>query len=132
MAVKTYQGSCHCKKVRFEAQIDFSQGTFRCNCTRCSKTRLWGVNVKPEAFRLVSGENDLTHYGNHIQGMFCKHCGVSIGGRGELEHAGGKFIAINVGAFDNVDPKELNEIPIAFLDGRHDRWDRQPEFKNYL
>lgn len=73
MTTKTYQGSCHCGRVKFEADIDLAAGTAKCNCTFCTKARLWGVMIKPAAFRLKSGETDLQDYQASGQGR-CTTC----------------------------------------------------------
>ena len=130
---KTYQGSCNCKRVRFELTVDLSQGTFKCNCTRCMKGRLWAVSVKPDAVRLLSGEGELTRYApGTIEGLFCRHCGVGLGGRGDLPQAGGAFFAVNLGTLDDLPPEELAAAPVSYLDGRNDRWDRTPAFIGHL
>ena len=53
--ISTYNGGCHCGGLRFEAELDLSAGTIKCNCSYCVKSRFWLVRTEIENFR-ASGE----------------------------------------------------------------------------
>src|SRR5215212_11689725 len=79
MAKQTYQGSCQCRRIKFEASFDLADGTGKCNCTSCFKRRWWSAKVKPEDFRSIAGAELLSGYkpGQETgHAGFCKNCGV--------------------------------------------------------
>lgn len=127
MANKTYHGSCHCGAVKFEADADLAAGTFRCNCSICGKARHWLTSAS--ALRFTAGEDRLTDYqfaGHKIHHLFCSTCGIKVAGRS------GKGAVVNVMALDDATHEELAAAPIQYFDGKHDRFDREPEGKAYL
>jgi len=134
MTQKTYRGSCHCGAVRFEADIDFTQPTYRCNCSICSRNRFWAAVVKPNAFRLLEGRQELTQYlFNSMQNehYFCKTCGVRPYGRGRTPDDY-EVLGVNIGCLEDATPEELAAAPITYCDGKNDNWQNPPAIVSYL
>ena len=136
MANRTYHGSCHCKRIRFEANLDLSSGTGRCNCSYCGKVRAWTIGIKPDAFRLLEGADHVTEYGfrpgsNNFH-VFCKHCGIRLYTHGNVPEIGGDYVAVAVSALDDVSLAELAAAPVHYMNGRDDDWFRPPAETRYL
>ena len=131
---KTYQGSCHCGQVRIEADFDLTEGTRKCNCSLCTKARIWEVLVPPSAFRLLAGADELVTYrfGDSMKHPFCRNCGVRPFGTGHVEQLGGDFVYVNLACIDGVDPAELADPPVRFCDGRNDAWWLPPAETRHL
>jgi hypothetical protein len=129
---RTFHASCHCGRIQLEAVFDLSDGSFKCNCSSCTKNRLWLAPVRSEDFRLISGEDDLTEYeSTRTLQYFCRTCGVRLFGRAKDEAADGTFVNVNLGSLDEVDPGELAATPVQYLDGRNDDWSSAPaEFRH--
>lgn len=131
--LKTYHGSCHCGAVRFEADIDLSQPTYRCNCSICSRNRFWAAVVKPAAFRLLEGKTAVRQYlFNSMQNehYFCTTCGVRAYGLGHSPD--GQVVGVNIGCIEDASPEELAAAPITYCDGKYDNWQNPPKITSYL
>jgi hypothetical protein len=128
--LRTYTGSCHCGAVRFEADLDISAGTQKCNCSICTKMRLWAVQVEPEAFRLKAGEHELTDYqgnNNVAHHLFCRNCGVRAFEWVDVPNmSGSRYFNVSVACLDGVDIDELMAAPVTYSDGRNDNWGEPP------
>ena len=132
--MKTYRGSCHCGAVRFEADLDLTQPSFRCNCSICRRNRFWPAIALPTQFRLLAGGDMLTEYRFNTrknQHFFCKVCGVRPFGVGNDTPVGTMY-GVNLGCLEDVTDEELSKVPITYVDGLHERWDRAPAFTSHL
>ena len=135
MSTQTHHGSCHCGRVTFQVDLDLDAGTGRCNCTFCLKARHWATIVKPAAFKLLSGEADLSDYRGrnpHGHNYFCKHCGVRPYSTGHVAELGGDYVSVSVSCLDDVAPEVLVAGKITYFDGRNNAWMQQPHFVGHL
>ena len=97
MSERRYTGSCQCKAVTFEVQIDLEL-TRTCNCSRCQRLgAIWGY-TSLEKLKVLTGEESLTtftfnrHRGKH---RFCKVCGIE-------PFAVGSIAVINANCLDGT------------------------------
>ena len=79
-----YKGSCHCRKIAFEAEGELN-GAMACNCSMCSRkgSLLWFVSRAQ--FHLLTAEDLIGTYtfNKHvIKHRFCATCGIHPYGEG--------------------------------------------------
>jgi hypothetical protein len=120
--------------VRYEADIDFSHGTVKCNCSICTKARAWLVGVEDQGFRLSSGAEALSEYqfgARRIHHMFCRNCGVKSFARAPGPDGKESFVAM-VSCLENISDAELAALPVTYIDGRHDNFEAPPAETRYL
>lgn len=110
------EGGCHCKKVRFEAEVPETVEALDCNCSICSATGFRHLMVPHHDFRLLSGEADLVSYrfgtgaANHL---FCGTCGVKSFYQ-PRSHP--EAWSVNVNALDDLSGLT---ITVSMFDGRN-------------
>ena len=136
---RTYHGSCHCKAITFEVDIDLDKGTGKCNCTFCWKQRMWNAGqLAPSDFRLLTGEDVLADYsksgewgeGHH---RFCAKCGIATHGHGRIEQLGGSpYVSVHLAALDDLPVDDLVSAPVHYMDGHHNNWQNPPQETRHL
>jgi hypothetical protein len=113
---KTYQGGCHCGKVRYQVTTDLAR-VISCNCSICSKKAHLLTFVGTDAFQLLQGEDNLTDYQfntKNIHHVFCRTCGIQSFARG-TNREGMAMFSVNVRCLDDVDPAT---VAVTAVDGR--------------
>lgn len=127
--MKTYNGSCFCGAVGFEADGELAQGTMRCNCRFCRKTRYWEMRLPdPDGLRILRGREVLAETpsaqddGVDMHHAFCGRCGTRLWTKGDIAEMGGRFTMVFVPALDDVPKAELIAAAVFYADGAHDNW----------
>lgn len=102
---KTYQGSCHCGKVRYRVDLDLSQPLVTCNCSMCQRMGSMLAFAPESQFTLEQGEGALTDYQFNqkvIHHLFCSTCGIRSFARGKMPD-GSPMVAVNARCLEGVD-----------------------------
>lgn len=113
---KTYVGSCHCGKVRYEVTMAVGPVT-ACNCSMCQRAGTLLAFVPADKFVLLSGDDALRDYQfnkKHIHHLFCATCGVKSFARGARPD-GTQMVAVNVRCLEGVEPEAFT---VKHFDGR--------------
>jgi hypothetical protein len=111
--MKTYSGSCHCRRVSFEIEADIDHVRV-CDCSFCSLRAALVHRVSPENFRMLSDQAELSMYQFHTKTAkhyFCKTCGVYTFQR---PRTAPDLWGINVRCLHGVD---ASKIPVKHLQG---------------
>src|SRR3954451_21819047 len=61
--LKTYEGGCHCGRVRFRIQIDLADTVIgECNCSICTKKGILHLPVAHERLEILRRADEMTTY----------------------------------------------------------------------
>lgn len=120
--IVTHRGGCHCGRVRFEVDAPDEIDALDCNCSMCRLSGFLHLIVPKSAFRLVSGDSELSEYRfgtGMARHLFCRHCGIKAF---YVPRSNPDGIDVNVRAFDRGSVQRLTVTP---FDGEH--WEQHAE-----
>src|SRR5262245_14544094 len=119
--IGSYEGGCHCGRVRFVVQGDLSRATV-CNCSICTKKALIHLIVSPADFTLVCGQDELATYQFNTKldkHYFCRTCGIHPF---YVPRSDPDKIDVNVRCLDGID---IAELKLNSFDGKN--WEQAIE-----
>ena len=114
----TYEGGCHCGRVRFRIQVDLADTVIgECNCSICTKKGILHLPVHHERLEILSGAGELATYQFNTgtaRHTFCRHCGIHAfyQPRSDPEN-----YSVNARCLDDYDPARM--VPRRLFDGRN-------------
>ncbi len=111
--LKTYQGSCHCGRIRFEVDADIDHVRV-CDCSICRRRGALIHRVPLGCLRLLVPLNELSLYQWHTKtakDYFCPTCGILPFRK---PRTGKDVWGINVRCLDGID---LSAIPTKLVHG---------------
>lgn len=116
MPSQTYQGSCHCGRVKFEAEGEITSA-MSCNCSMCQRKGILMWFVPRSALRLLTPDENASTYlfnKHKIKHRFCPTCGIHPYGEATAP-SGEPTAAVNLRCIEGID---LDALPVTKFDGR--------------
>ena len=116
--LRTYEGGCHCGRVRFRAEVDLDVTPIgECDCSICTKKGILHLPVHRDRMQVLSGAGDLSTYTfgtGTAQHTFCRHCGIHAfyQPRSDPEN-----YSVNARCLDDYDPVAMQ--PKRLFEGRN-------------
>jgi hypothetical protein len=110
---KTYRGSCHCGKVRFEVDAELDHVRV-CDCSICRCRGALNHRVKEGELRILTPLSEMSVYEwntKMAKDYFCPVCGILPFRR---PRNGPDIWTVNVRCLEGVD---LDSIPIKYVYG---------------
>jgi hypothetical protein len=111
----TYEGGCHCGKIRYRVRVERLEAT-DCNCSICCKKGFIHLIVPAAQFTLLQGQDELSTYTFNTgtaKHHFCRHCGIHSFYR-PRSHPDG--YDVNLRCLDN---NPIEQFEISTFDGAH-------------
>ena len=115
MTTRRYEGSCHCGRIAFQVEGDFSTG-LACNCSICRRKGSLLAFVPRASLELRTAEDAASTYtfNKHvIEHRFCPVCGIHPYGTGR-DPKGNAIAAINLRCIEGLD---LTKVKVQEFDG---------------
>ena len=121
----TYEGGCHCGRVRFRVEADLDRVT-ECNCSMCAKKGFLHLIVDPQHFALLRGADALATYEFNTRTAkhrFCRQCGIHpfYTPRSDPDK-----VDVNARCLDGVDPSQLRPTQFDGQNWEHAMEGRKP------
>lgn len=111
--MQTYRGSCHCGRIRFEADLELDHVRV-CDCSICRKRGALLHRVEARNLRVATSLDEATLYQWHTRtakDYFCPVCGVLPFRR---PRTAPDQWSVNVRCLEGVD---LDSIPVRRVEG---------------
>ena len=116
--MQTYEGGCHCGRIRFRIRADLAvPGAIgECTCSICRMKGILHITTARENFTLLRGDGDITTYRFNTgmaQHTFCSTCGMHPF---YVPRSDPDKIDVNVRCLDGVD---VSALDIKRFDGQN-------------